>query len=71
MHIVVWWAARLRICSFSGTGVRPSMRVMITVWDTPGKVYSCPSAAAAAKNELTPGTTCQLMSSLFSKSICS
>ena len=31
----------------SGTGVRPAIRVIITVWLTPGRVYSAPSAAAA------------------------
>ena len=41
----------------SGTGVRPACRVMITVCEMPGAVSSAGSAAAAATNELTPGTT--------------
>ena len=32
--------------SFSGTGVRPAALVMITVWLTPGRVYSACKAAA-------------------------
>ena len=31
----------------SGTGVRPAMRVIMTLWLTPGRVYSTPAAAAA------------------------
>ena len=38
--MVAPWAARLASFSRSGTGVRPSMRVMMTVWLTVGKVYS-------------------------------
>ena len=38
-------AARLASASRSGTGVRPAIRVMITVWLMPGSVYSAPSAA--------------------------
>ena len=41
----------------SGTAVRPSSLVRITVWVTPGKVYSFRRLAAAARKELTPGTT--------------
>ena len=41
--------------SLSGTAVRPAILVMITVWDTPGRVYSAFSAAAAPQKELTPG----------------
>ena len=44
-------------CSRFGTGVLPSMRVRITVCVTSGRVYSFCIAAAAARNELTPGTT--------------
>ena len=47
------------------------MRVIITDWDTFGKVYSAFSAAAAPQNELTPGTTSYGMLSLSSWSICS
>ena len=44
-------------CSLSGTGVRPSALVIMTVWLTPGRVYSARSAAAAPQNEDTPGVT--------------
>ena len=57
IHIVEWCAARLRSFSRSGTGVRPSLRVMMTVCEMPGRVYSCRSAAAVPRKELTPGTT--------------
>ena len=43
--------------SLSGTGVRPEIRVSITVCETSGKVYSAFRAAAAPQNELTPGHT--------------
>ena len=39
--------------SFWGTGVRPAIRVKISVWDTSGNVYSIPRAAAAAKAAVT------------------
>ena len=55
--IVDWWAAKDCIFSLSGTGVRPSMRVMTTLWEMPGRVYSSPRAAAAPEKELTPGHT--------------
>ena len=42
---------------FSGTGVRPGARVMMTVWLTSGSVYSVLSDAAAPQNALTPGHT--------------
>ena len=45
--IVAPWAASAAMPSRSGTGVRPAMRVMMTVWLTPGKVYSAQAAAAA------------------------
>ena len=35
--------------SRSGTGVRPAIRVMITLWLTPGRVYSVPPAALVYK----------------------
>ena len=41
--------------SFAGTGVLPSIRVMTTLCDTSGSVYSRFSAAAAPQKELTPG----------------
>lgn len=50
-------AARLASFSFSGTGVRPSMRVMMTVWLTVGSVYSAFSAAAAPQKLDTPGVS--------------
>ena len=37
------------------TGVLPSIRVMTTLCDTSGSVYSRFSAAAAPQKELTPG----------------
>ena len=37
------------------------MRVMMTDWLMPGKVYSAFRAAAAPQNELTPGTTSKAM----------
>ena len=50
-------AARLASFSRSGTGVRPSMRVMMTVWLTVGRVYSAFSAAAAPQKLETPGVS--------------
>ena len=47
------------------------MRVMMTVWLTPGSVYSARAAAAAAQKELTPGVTSYSMPSASSLSICS
>ena len=41
----------------SGTGVRPSSRVMMTVWLTSGMVSSCPRTAAPAIADETPGIT--------------
>ena len=49
--------ARDVMLSRSGTGVRPAIRVRITVWLTSGRVYSARSAAAAPQKELTPGQT--------------
>ena len=57
MTIVAPWAARLASLSRSGTGVRPSMRVMMTVWLTMGRVYSAFSAAAAPQKLETPGVS--------------
>ena len=37
---MAWWAARERMDSRSGTGVRPAARVMITGWLTSGRGYS-------------------------------
>ena len=41
--------AREAMDSPSGTGVRPAMRVMMTLWLTPGRVYSTPAAALVYK----------------------
>ena len=49
------WLARLFKDSFSGTGVRPAIRVMITLWLTPGSVYSAPSDDAAPPKLDMPG----------------
>ena len=57
--------------SRSGTGVRPAMRVMMTVWLTPGRVYSAPSAAAAPQKLDTPGVSSQGIPRSSSASICS
>ena len=57
MAIVARCAASEAISCPGGTGVRPGLRVMITVCETPGSVSSVGSAAAAARKELTPGTT--------------
>ena len=57
MTIVARCAASEAIFSRSGTAVRPSMRVMITLWETSGSVYSIERAAAAPQKELTPGVT--------------
>ena len=37
--------------------MRPAIRVMMTDWLTPGRVYSSPAAAAAPQKEDTPGVT--------------
>jgi hypothetical protein len=50
-----WCRARLLSFSKAGTGVLPSSRVMITVWESSGTVSSVFKAAAAANKELTPG----------------
>lgn len=55
--IVAPWAASAAMPSRSGTGVRPAMRVMMTVWLTPGKVYSAQAAAAAPQKLETPGVS--------------
>ena len=57
MTMVAPWAARVVSCSFSGTGVRPSIRVMMTVWLTVGRVYSAQRAAAAPQKLDTPGVS--------------
>ena len=71
MTMVAPCRAREAISSPSGTGVRPAMRVMITVWLTPGRVYSAPRAAAAPQKEDTPGVTSQGMPRRSRASICS
>ena len=43
--------------SAGGMGVRPGVRVRMTVCATSGAVNSTRNAAAAAWNELMPGTT--------------
>ena len=65
------WAARAAMDSPSGTGVRPAMRVRMTLWLTPGRVYSAPRAAAAPQKEDTPGVTSQGMPRASRASICS
>ena len=40
---------------FAGTGVLPSILVMITLWEISGSVYSRFSADAAPQKALTPG----------------
>ena len=55
--IVAPWAARLRVASPAGLGVRPSRRVRMTLWLTPGSVNSARSAAAAPQKLETPGHT--------------
>ena len=51
------WEAILRRASPSGTPVRPAIRVIITDWDTSGRVYSARRAAAAPQKEETPGVS--------------
>ena len=53
--IVEWCLAKSRNFSNSGTGVRPSARVKISVCVKSGTVNSAPTAAAEANTELTPG----------------
>ena len=55
--MVAPWAAKARMDCFSGTGVRPGARVMMTVWLTSGRVYSVFREAAAPQKALTPGQT--------------
>ena len=55
--IVAPCAANAASFSRSGTGVRPSIRVMMTVWLMPGSVYSAFSAAAAPQKLDTPGVS--------------
>ena len=57
MTMVAPCAASFSSCSASGTGVRPSIRVMMTVWLTLGRVYSAQSAAAAPQKLDTPGVS--------------
>ena len=69
--MVDWCAAKARMDSRSGTGVRPAVRVMMTVWLTSGRVYSAFSAEAAPQKALTPGHTSYSMSNLSNSSNCS
>jgi len=59
------------IFSFSGTGVLPSILVIINDCEIPGTVYSHPAAAAAARKLLTPGQISHEISYEFNCSICS
>ena len=54
--MVAWWAAKERMLSRSGTGVRPSARVIITVWLTSGRVYSAFNADAVKNVTLYKGS---------------
>ncbi len=63
--------AKLVASSFAGMGVLPWVRVRTTLWLAPGAVSSVPSAAAAAKTELMPGTMLTGMSIFARASICS
>jgi hypothetical protein len=54
--IVVPWRANSATLSPGGIGVRPPRRVRMSDWEVSGMVSSCPSVAAAAPTELTPGT---------------
>ena len=54
-----------------GTGVRPAMRVMMTLWLTPGRVYSPSTAPAAAQKLDTPGVTSKGIFFSRKASICS
>ena len=51
------WAASFSSASFSGTGVRPAMRVRMRVWEMPGSVNSAFKVAAAPNTLETPGVT--------------
>ena len=57
MHSVLRCRASETRSSPSGIGVRPATRVRMTVCVTSGSVRLSTPAAAAAKAELTPGTT--------------
>ena len=65
------WEAMAARLSRSGTGVRPASRVMMTLWLTPGRVYSAPTAAAAPQKLDTPGVSSQGMPAASRASICS
>ena len=71
MIMVAWCFARSASFSPSGIGVLPSIRVRITVWLTPGRVYSFFRAAAVARKELTPGMTSYSIPMRERASICS
>ena len=57
--------------SASGTFVRDSALVIMMVCVTPGSVSCVPRAADDARNDVTPGTTTDLMPLFASSSICS
>ena len=63
--------AKAAAFSAAGMGVRPGVRVSTTLWLPPGQVSSQPSAAAAAKTLLTPGTMMLLIPSAARARICS
>ena len=57
--------------SAPGTAVRDGALVSIIVCVTPGSVSCAPSEAAAARNDVTPGTTLHLTPPASSASVCS
>ena len=63
--------AKAAAVSPAGMGVRPGVRVRTTLWLTPGRVSSRPSAAAAANTLLTPGTMTAPTPRSASAAICS
>ena len=63
--------ASSEIFSRLGTLVLDSARVIIIVCVIPGRVSCVPSAAADARNDVTPGTTIDSTSSFSNSSICS
>ena len=63
--------ASSEIFSRFGTFVRFSALVMIIVCVTPGSVSCVPSAAAEARNDVTPGIISESIFSLERLSICS
>ena len=64
-------AQRGQVLAGRHRGGPAGVRVSITVWPTPGTVSSRPSAAAAAANAGTPGTTSYGTPAASSRRICS